>query len=506
MNEVKTPTLLEVENINKSFYGNLVLDDISFQLEQGKVLGLIGQNGAGKSTLVKILTGAYEKDSGSVFINGDEAEFSTIKEANNSGVAMVFQELSLALNMSVADNIFVHNWPTNRAEIVNQNELYQETKKLIENFDIDIDPNEKVENLNNGERQIVEILKAVSKDPNLLILDEPSSSLEHEEIDILFKFIRTLQEDGYSIIYISHHMNEIFDICDDLLVLRDGKKVLHCPKEDTNVEDVVDVMVGHAQEDKAFNLTEKSVSDEVLLEVKKLNKNSEYKNIDFDLKKGEILGIAGIVGSGKQEICETLFGIRQPNQGEIIINNKSLEIDNPATAKSNGIVAIPEDRKDEGLFLDNDVRNNMIASILNDVSNGLFLSDNKIDDVVNEYSTATKVKMVNDKEEVRFLSGGNQQKVLVSKNLAAKPKVLIAMDPTRGIDVTAKADIHEILYELSLEGLSIILISSEVDELITISDRILVMNSGNVTKEYKQNEFNENDITVSMHKSIDEVE
>lgn len=506
MNEVKTASLLEVENINKSFYGNLVLDNISFQLEQGKVLGLLGQNGAGKSTLVKILTGAYEKDSGEIYINGQKVEFSSIKEANNYGVSMVFQELSLSLNMSVADNIFVNNWPTNKSGIVNQEKLYQETQKLIENFDINIDPSEKVANLNNGERQIVEILKAVSKDPNLLILDEPTSSLEREEIDILFEFIRTLQKSGYSIIYISHHMNEIFDICDDLLVLRDGKKVLHCPKDETNVKEIVDVMVGEAQEAKDYHEAEKDISDEVLLEVKNLGKNSVYKDINFELHRGEILGIAGIVGSGKQELCESLFGIREPDQGEIIVNGESLEIDNPVTAKANGIIAIPEDRKEEGLFLDNTVRNNMIASILNEVSDGLFLSDKKIDKVVDEYSTATKVKMVSDKDEVRFLSGGNQQKVLVSKTLAADPQVLVAMDPTRGIDVTAKADIHEILYKLSLEGLSIIVISSEVDDLITISDRILVMNSGIVTKEYKQSEFNENDITVAMHKSIDEVE
>lgn len=505
MTDTTSVDLLEARNICKSFYGNIVLDNISFSLKRKKVLGLLGQNGAGKSTLVKILTGAYQKDSGDFLIENEPADFTTIKEANDAGIALVFQELSLSLNMSVADNIFVNNWPTNEMGIVKKEELISKTQELLNNFDIQIDPNEKVSKLSNGERQIVEILKAVSKDPKILILDEPTSSLEKNEIDILFHFINELKQNNYSIIYISHHMNEIFEICDDVLVLRDGKKVLEKPIGATNMDELISEMVGHAQKREERRDKTKEISDHAVLEVKHLSNHLYYEDINFTLREGEVLGISGIVGSGKQRLCESLFGITHPDSGVIEIEGRPIKVTDPYTARENGILLIPENRKTEGLFLDNNVRNNMIVSVLDEVSNGWFLDNNKIQQVVEKYKDATKIKMNDDSDTIRYLSGGNQQKVLVSKVLAAKPKVLIAMDPTRGIDVTAKADIHDILYALSQEDLSILLISSEVDELITLSDRILVMNSGKLVREYQQDEFDENEITLAMHKSFDEV-
>lgn len=500
-------TLLEVKSLNKSFYGNVVLDNISFSIKRGTVLGLMGQNGAGKSTLVKILTGAYQKDGGTILIGNEEVSFSTIKEANNKGVALVFQELSLALNMSVADNIFVHNWPTSKIGLVKHSELYEKAKQLINTFGISIDPDEKVGNLGAGERQIVEILKAVSKNPKVLILDEPTSSLEKSEIEVLFRLIRQLKKEGYSIIYITHHMSEVFEIADDLLVLRDGKKVLECKKEETNIQDLINIMVGSEQKiEVSYSKDEKNTSDKIVLEVKNLSKASHFKDINFTLRKGEVLGIAGIVGSGKQALCETLFGIKQADSGSIIINGEVVKIGSPYAAKKMGILSLPEDRKTQGLFLDQTIRNNMIACILKQMSKGILLSNKKIDETVTKYRSSTKIKMNNDNDIIRYLSGGNQQKVLVSKCIAGNPKVLIAMDPTRGIDVAAKADIHNILHDLSMQGLSIIVISSELDELLTMSDRVLVINSGTITEEFKRSEFHENKIMVSMHKSINEVD
>ncbi|HHV09888.1 MAG TPA: sugar ABC transporter ATP-binding protein [Clostridiales bacterium] len=503
--EVAT-TLLEVKNLKKSFYNNVVLNDISFSIKRGTVLGLMGQNGAGKSTLVKILTGVYEKDGGSILIENKEVSFSTIKEANDKGIALVFQELSLALNMSVADNIFIHNWPKNNLGLVKKDELYDRTKQLLDSFNINIDPADKVSDLSSGERQIVEILKAVSKKPQILILDEPTSSLEKKEIDVLFQFIRQLKREGYSIIYISHHMSEIFKIVDNLVVLRDGKKVLDCKKEESNIQQLVNIMVGSEQKlDINYSKNEDNISNEIVLEVTELSRYPYFKDINFTLRRGEILGIAGIVGSGKQELCETLFGIRQADSGNIKINGKAVKIKDPHVAKKNGILGLPENRKTQGLFLDHSIKDNMITCILDEMKNGLLLSNKKIDETVSRYKAATKIKMGDNNEIIRYLSGGNQQKVLVSKCIAANPQVLVAMDPTRGIDVAAKADIHNILRELSAQGLSVIVISSELDELLTMSDRILVINSGTLTEEFKPNEFDENKIMISMHNSISEV-
>ena len=503
--EVAT-ALLEVKNLKKSFYNNVVLNDISFSIKRGAVLGLIGQNGAGKSTLVKILTGVYERDSGSILIENEEVTFSTIKEANDKGIVLVFQELSLASNMSVADNIFVHNWPEHKLGLVNKKELYNKTKELLTSFNINIDPNDKVSDLSAGERQIVEILKAVSKNPKVLILDEPTSSLEKKEIDVLFQFIRQLKKEGYSIIYISHHMSEIFEIADNLVVLRDGKKVLDCKKEDSNIQQLINIMVGSEQKlDVNYSKDEDKIFKETILEVTELSRQPYFKDINFTLKKGEILGIAGIVGSGKQELCETLFGIKQIDNGSIKINGRIAKIKDPHMAKKIGILGLPENRKSQGLFLDHSIKENMIACILEEVSNGLLLSNKKINETISKYKTSTKIKMDDNNQKIRYLSGGNQQKVLVSKCIAANPQVLIAMDPTRGIDVAAKADIHNIFHELSIQGLSIIVISSELDELMTMSDRILVINSGILTDEFKRDEFDENKIMISMHNSISEV-
>ncbi|MCL2865086.1 MAG: sugar ABC transporter ATP-binding protein [Lachnospiraceae bacterium] len=499
MIENKEDKLLCVNNVTKAFYGNTVLEHVSFEMNHGEVIGLVGQNGAGKSTMVKILMGAYQKDSGSILIEGKEADLGSIKAATQSGISMVFQELSLASNMTVADNIFINDLPTNAFNLIRKKELYEKTQKLIHEFNIDIFPDDKIGDLTIGKRQIVEIMKAISSNPKILILDEPTSSLEEAEIKVLFKFIEELKRKGYSIIYISHAMSEIFDIVDRIVVLRDGKKVEDCKKEELDVKKLINLMIGKEYESYVGLQGERKRSEEVLFSAKNLCRKPYFRDVDFEVRTGEILGFAGITGSGKTELCETLFGVGKLDAGTMEIGNKGIRAYSPSDCKEDGILLLPENRKTQGLFLDSTVRNNIIASIVKKVTTGIFLDNKKIDQKINAYQKALNIKMTSDAQIIRFLSGGNQQKVLFAKCIADEPKLLIAMDPTRGIDVAAKADIHKIMHELSEEGLSIIVISSELDELMMLCDRILVINAGKIITEYSRQDFDEEEILVSMH-------
>lgn len=502
---MKEGKILQVQEVTKAFYGNTVLDHVSFDMGYGQVLGLVGQNGAGKSTLVKILTGAYSKDSGSIKVEGREADLTSIEAANAAGIALVFQELSLASNMTVADNIFVRDWPSNKLNLVSKTELYSRTQELIDEFNVGIRPEDKVGDLAIGKRQIVEILKAVSKNPKVLILDEPTSSLEEGEIKILFNFIRQLKDRGFSIIYISHHMSEIFEIVDNLLVLRDGKKVLECGKDEIDVQRLISVMIGREYESYTGSANARPIDGEVMYRVEGFTNSPHFEDISFQVHKGEVLGIAGIVGCGKTELCETLFGVRKASAGGVKIAGETVDCTSPYKCKEAGLICLPENRKTQGLFLNDTIKNNIIACILKRVKNKFFLSEKKISAVLKKYRADLSIKMAGDNQIIRFLSGGNQQKVLLAKCIADEPKVLIAMDPTRGIDVVSKADIHRIFHDLSQEGLSVLVITSELDELLTMCDRILVMNGGRLIGEYTRDNFDEAEILLCMHKSTEEI-
>jgi len=493
--------LLEVRGITKAFYGNTVLDDVSFDLAYGEVLGLVGQNGAGKSTLVKILTGAYQPDGGAILIDGKPTDLPDIRSANACGIAQVFQELSLAPNMTVADNIFIGNIPTNRLTLVKQKEFYAQTEDLIKKFAVDMKPDDLVQNLSIGKRQIVEILKAIAKKPKLLILDEPTSSLEEDEIKILFNFIEELKKNRFSIIYISHHMSEIFRIVDRVMVLRDGKKVGIYGRDEIDIEQLIRLMIN--QDFRSFfgGSEKRVIRHDPVFQVQGLTHEPYFRNIDLTVHRGEILGIAGIVGCGKTELCLALYGVVRAESGAALLEGKRLRLSGPSEVKQQGILFLPENRKTQGLFLDDTVRNNMIASVLLQVSPQGFLQLGRIREIAGSYVKWLNIKLRSLEQTVRFLSGGNQQKVLVAKCIAGGPKVMIAMDPTRGVDVGSKADIHRILYELTQQGMAIVMVSSELDELINMCDRIAVLNNGQVTTTFLRDRFDTEQILLAMHQS-----
>lgn len=489
--------------MTKAFYGNTVLDHVDFDLGYGEVLGLVGQNGAGKSTLVKILTGVYQKDGGSIKIEGKEAVLDSIQSANASGISIVFQELSLALNMTVADNIFIGDYPTDSLNLVKKKELYKKTQELLDRFNVDIRPTDLVGSLTSGRRQIVEIIKAISKNPKVLILDEPTSSLEEKEIQTLFEFIRNLKANNYSIIYISHHMSEVFEIVDNLLVLRDGKKVRACSKDEITTQELIALMIGKEFHGGGSSDGEvRKIDGPAVLEVKNLSDGKNFHDVSFSVAKGEVLGIAGIIGCGKTELCETIYALHKATSGQVLINGEPVNLRTPSDCKKHNLLLIPENRKTQGLFLNFSVKNNMITCVLKKLSKFGFLQNKKIGGVIDTYQESLHIKMASPNQIVRFLSGGNQQKVLIAKCIADDPQILIAMDPTRGIDVAAKADIHQIIHDLSDRGLSVLVISSELDEVMKMADRILVMNSGRITEEYLRGSFNEEEIMVAMHQTV----
>jgi ABC-type sugar transport system ATPase subunit len=493
--------LLQVEGVSKSFFGNEVLSSVDFELDYGEVLGLVGENGAGKSTLIKIITGVHQPDQGTIYVNGKPTSINDVAAARALGISVVFQELSLSPNLTVAENIFVGRMPRNTLGLLQRRRLYQTTQELIDRFRVPIKPTDVVGNLSIGSRQIVEILKAVALQPKLLILDEPTSSLEAEEIQELFKLIRILKANDYSIIYISHHLNEVFEIADKIMVLRDGRKVGVFDNREISMGDLVRHMINKdVKEFFAVDAIDKASSGEVLLELRNLSKTGSYSELSFSLYAGEILGLAGIVGCGKVEVCRTLFGILEPDSGEINLKGRKVLFASPSEAIQNKIMFLPESRKTEGLFVRDTVRQNLIAGVLYKVARSVFMSRKKVDALVRRFVDLLSIKITSTDQRVVYLSGGNQQKVLVSKCLAVEPEALIVVDPTRGIDIGSKAQIHRILHEIAAAGVGIILVSSELDEVIAMSDRIVVLAEGKISKVLTKREFDYQTISLAMHK------
>jgi inositol transport system ATP-binding protein len=472
--------LLEVDNVRKAFPGVLALDDVSFRLKRGHVHALMGENGAGKSTLMKIISGIYTPDSGSFKLKGQEIRLASPLDALRYGIAMIHQELNLMAYMTVAENIWIRREPLNALGLVRHDEMRRRTKELFERLDIGIDPETEVRDLSVASRQMVEIAKAVSYDSDILIMDEPTSALTDREVEHLFKIIRTLKAQGKGIVYITHKMNELFEIADEVSVFRDGRFVGEHPAADVTRDEIIHLMVG--REITQMFPKETVPIGEVALSVRNLTLDGRFRDISFDLRKGEILGFAGLVGSGRSNVAETLFGVTPATSGTIAIDGQDIAIRNPGVAMDAGMAFLTEDRKESGCFLLLDVMANMqIALLRRGHAVGGFVKEREIEALCQQQKTRLRVRTPDLEEPVLNLSGGNQQKVLIARWLMTKPRILILDEPTRGIDVGAKAEIHKLITELAGQGVAVMMISSELPEVLGMSDRILVMHEGRMT-------------------------
>lgn len=485
---------LQLKGISKSFPGVRALDEVSFDLRVGEVHAICGENGAGKSTMMNIISGNHQPDEGEIILNDESVTIPNQLTAQALGIGIVYQEKSLVGNLSVSDNIFAGSQPTTSWRLIDSKKLHNQTQQLLRKLGMNIPSNLAVEKLPAGSQQMVEIAKALSKDPRILILDEPTASLSESDARVLFKIIRLMASQGKSIIYISHRMPEVFSIADRITVLKDGKYQGTRRTENTNVNEIIRMMVG--RDIKAFSY-QNSVQDFTSIRVHSLS-GVGFKNISFDVKRGEILGLGGLVGAGRTETCRAIFGIDKKFGGAVEVEGKTVSINNTSDAIAHGIGYLPEDRKEQGLFLDMSVREN-ILSVKSNVQNKSVLVNRTADEEVSgSFVEKLSIKTPSLKERVINLSGGNQQKIMLAKWLLLNPKILIVDEPTAGIDVGAKSEIYRVLNELTLQGTSVIVISSDLPELIGISDRIVVFWQGEITAELSRPEFSEEEI---MHYS-----
>lgn len=481
-------------DVSKSFPGVKALDNVNLRVRPHSVHALMGENGAGKSTLLKCLFGIYEKDQGKIFFKGQEVNFTSSKEALENGVSMVHQELNLVLQRTVMDNMWLGRYPT-KGWFVDHHKMYDDTRRIFDELDIDIDPRVKVGTLSVSQMQMIEIAKAFSYDAKIVIMDEPTSSLTEKEVNHLFKIINKLKDKGCGIVYISHKMEEIFQLCDEITILRDGQWVATQPLEGMTMDQIIGMMVGRELTQRFPEKTNQP--KEVILEVEHLTAKNQpsIQDVSFNLHKGEILGIAGLVGAKRTDIVETLFGIRDHSAGIIRIHGKVVANHTAHEAILNGFALVTEERRSTGIYSRLDIAfNSLIANMDNYKGSMGLLSNNKMKSDTQWVIDAMRVKTPTQQTQIGSLSGGNQQKVIIGRWLLTQPEILMLDEPTRGIDVGAKFEIYQLILELAKKDKGIIIISSEMPELLGITDRILVMSNGRVagivnTKETDQSEI-----------------
>lgn len=486
--------MLKMEGVSKIFPGVKALDNVHITAYGGEVTALMGENGAGKSTLMKILSGVYQKDEGKIFIDGQEAKIKGIKSAEEYGVTIIHQEMSVINNLTVAQNIFLGNEKFNKATgRINKKLLVERSKLFLEQIGCNIDPNRLVSSINVGEKQMVEIAKALTKNARVIIMDEPTTALTEVETKSLFKVIDNLKKKGIAIIYISHRMEEIFEICDRVEVLRDGKYAGNALIKDIDNDKLISMMVGRTIEDQfPYRATKKGSK---ILEVLNVTSKAGVNDASFSVREGEILGVAGLMGSGRTELAKVIFGEYKKNKGTVKLKGKEINIKSVQEAIDYGICYLSEDRKKEGCVLGLSVADNMVLSNLKKYENS-FMSINrkKANEDVDYYIKKINIKTPNRNQLIKNLSGGNQQKVILAKWLMLSPEVLIIDEPTRGIDVGAKKEIYELLNELKASGKAIIMISSDLPEVLGISDRIMVMSEGKISGELSREEASQETI------------
>jgi len=489
--------LLEARGIYKSFAGAKVLEDAGLYILPGEVHALMGENGAGKSTLMKIIMGIYGRDSGSVYLSGEEVNFKNPREALDAGISMIHQELTPIPEMTVAENIFLgrERQKIKGLPFMDRKAINQSTQELLDQYEMSeyIKPTMKMKNLNIAQVQMVEIIKAVSYNSKVLIMDEPTSSLSDKESEVLFRIIDNLKSRSVGIIYISHRMAEVFDISDRISVLRDGKFIGCVKTEEASNQELINMMVGRELEGGyPHNTAEKG---EVVIEVRNFSSSGLFENVNFAVQAGEILGLAGLVGAGRSEVMRALVGYDALDSGEVFLEGKKIEIKNPHDAIKQHIIMASEDRKELGLVFGRCIRENIALQNLSQVSRAFFLRKKAEKEICSRYANEMTIRMASIEQDIGSLSGGNQQKAVLAKSLMSKPKVLIMDEPTRGIDVGAKSTIYNIMVGLAKQGIAIIMISSELPELIGVADRIMVMAGGKVMGELNdRNDFSQHKI------------
>ena len=472
--------VLEVVDVRKEFPGVLALDNVQLKIRPGTVHALMGENGAGKSTLMKVIAGIYQPDQGEVRLRGEPVTLETPLKAQESGVAMIHQELLLMNSMTVSENIWIRREPRNSFGLIDHDRMRGMTVELFDRLNIRLNPDAEISTLSVANRQMVEIAKAVSFNSDVLIMDEPTSAITETEVAHLFEIIRDLRKRGIGIVYITHKMNELFEIADEFSVFRDGKYIgTHLSSEVTR-DDIIKMMVGR-EVSQMFPKEEVEIGD-VLLSVKNLSLEGVFHDISFDVRKGEILGLAGLVGAGRSNVAETIFGVTPATSGQIFIEGEEVNIKNPHDAIRQGMAFLTEDRKETGCFLPLDIQENVQSAVLHDnyVNNG-FVDHAALEKESAELCKKLRVKTPSMHEVIENLSGGNQQKVLIARWLLTHPRILILDEPTRGIDVGAKSEIHALISQLAHKGVAVIMISSELPEVLGMSDRVLVMHEGRCT-------------------------
>ncbi|MDR1700455.1 MAG: sugar ABC transporter ATP-binding protein [Lachnoclostridium sp.] len=487
-------TLLEMKNIDKSFGSNMVLQNVSIKIDSGEVLALLGENGAGKSTLIKILGGIYSRDKGDIYINGSEVRINSVADAREHGVSVIHQELMLCPNVTIAENIFIGNELHGKGGFVHLKKQIEMAQEKINRYGLPLEASMVLNRLTIAQQQMVEIIRAVSFGSKIIVMDEPTSSLTENEVKILFSMIKKLKSEGVGIIYISHRLEEIFEITDRVSVLRDGQNAGTFLTGKSNKEELVAAMVG--RELSKYYIKDSIPSDEIIMSVKNLSDGKIVKNVSFDLKKGEILGLSGLVGAGRSETMECLFGLRKAVSGTIKIADKEVIFKKPKQAMDCGIGFVPEDRKNEGLFPSQSVKFNGSITILSQLFRRLRYFKTKENSMIDKMIKSVQIKVTGKDQNVGELSGGNQQKVMIGKWLISTKKILILDEPTRGVDVKTKAEIYSLINNLAKSGLTIIMVSSELPELMNMCDRIVVLSRGYSTGTLQKDEFDQKKIMM----------
>ncbi|MEZ4671138.1 MAG: sugar ABC transporter ATP-binding protein [Anaerolineae bacterium] len=493
--------ILQLENISKQFPGVKALDNVHFEMNAGEVHALLGENGAGKSTLIKIISGVYAPDSGSIKMDGQPVHFSNPREAQAKGIATIYQELLLYPELTVAENIFMGHAPQRSLgplKVMDWATLSARAREILDSLNIhDLDVRRKVGTLNVGNRQRVEIAKALSINARILIMDEPTAALTEADVERLFEIVRLLKERGVGIIYISHRLQEVFELADRVTVLRDGQYVNTKPVSETREDELVSMMVGRTIDNLFPKLPGKA--GKPVLEVKHLTRGTQTQDVSLTVHAGEIVGLAGLVGSGRSELAQVIFGITPAQSGEIWIDGQKVDIRTPGQAIKLGIAYVPEDRGTQGLIRQMNIRENASLAVLRSLSRGTFINFNEEKNLAQRAIQQMSIRAYSAEQIVNKLSGGNQQKVVVSKWLASKPKLLIMDEPTRGIDVGAKAEIHRLMSDLAVnQGLAVLMISSELPEVLGMSDRVLVMREGRLVAEYHRDEATQERVVTAM--------